>query len=117
MAEEAPVIIAPQLGPQTLFFSSPADIIIYGGAAGGGKSFAELLEALRFIHVAGFTCVIFRRTFAQVMAPGGLWDTANEIYRPAGLVPRQSDLEWIDPVSGGRIKFAHMQHVLLLALL
>ena len=36
--------IGPQPGPQQLFLSSPADIAIYGGAAGGGKTFAELLE-------------------------------------------------------------------------
>jgi hypothetical protein len=28
--------IKPQDGPQTKFLSSPADIVIYGGSAGGG---------------------------------------------------------------------------------
>ena len=36
---------APQRGPQTAFASSPADIAIFGGAAGGGKSYALLYEA------------------------------------------------------------------------
>jgi hypothetical protein len=30
--------IRPQLGPQTKFLSSPADVVIYGGGAGGGKT-------------------------------------------------------------------------------
>lgn len=39
--------IRPQPGPQELFLSTPADIAIYGGAAGGGKSYALLLEGAR----------------------------------------------------------------------
>lgn len=37
--------LSPQPGPQTAFMCSPADIIIYGGAAGGGKGspFDELI--------------------------------------------------------------------------
>jgi hypothetical protein len=30
------IIIGPQPGPQTLFLSSSCDVVIYGGAAGGG---------------------------------------------------------------------------------
>lgn len=30
----APLVIAPQAGPQTIFLSTSADIAIYGGAAG-----------------------------------------------------------------------------------
>lgn len=30
--------ISPQAGPQTMFMASKADIVIYGGAAGGGKA-------------------------------------------------------------------------------
>ncbi len=107
---EQPQIFKPQEGPQERFFQSEADIVIYGGGAGGGKTYAELLEALRHSQVRGFTSVIFRRTFPQITAPGGLWDTSMEVYRPLGLIPRQSSLEWLDPVSGSRIKFAHLQH-------
>ena len=34
----------PQHGPQTHFLTCPADIVVYGGARGGGKSFASLGE-------------------------------------------------------------------------
>ena len=40
-------VLGPQAGPQTMFMASSADIVIYGGAAGGGKTYALLLEALR----------------------------------------------------------------------
>ena len=31
-----PVVLKPQKGPQEAFLSNKADIVIYGGAAGGG---------------------------------------------------------------------------------
>lgn len=37
-------VLGPQAGPQTMFMASSADIVIYGGAAGGGKTYALLLE-------------------------------------------------------------------------
>ena len=45
--------ISPQPGPQSAFLSSDADIVIYGGAAGGGKTYALLMEALRNVDVPG----------------------------------------------------------------
>ena len=43
--------------------SNPADICIYGGAAGGGKTIGLILEPLRHVgRIANFTAVFFRRT-------------------------------------------------------
>ena len=55
--------ISAQPGPQTEFLRSPADICIYGGAAGGGKTVGLILEALRYVFwVLNFSVVFFRRT-------------------------------------------------------
>ena len=64
--------ISPQPGPQSAFLSSDADIVIYGGAAGGGKTYALLMEALRNVDVPGFGAVIFRKNANQVLAQGCL---------------------------------------------
>lgn len=70
-------LLGPQAGPQTMFMASEADIIVYGGAAGGGKTYALLLEALRHKDVKGFGAVIFRRNYNQITAEGGLWDASQ----------------------------------------
>mgnify|MGYP001616334064 CR=1 FL=1 len=101
--------IAPQPGPQEIFLSSPADIVVFGGARGPGKTFGLLLEAARHAHVPRFTAVLFRRTHPELVQAGGLWQASTEIYPHLGARQRQSTLEWIFP-HGARIKMAHMQH-------
>jgi hypothetical protein len=61
--------------------ASPADICIYGGAAGGGKTVGLILEPLRHAtRVANFTSVFFRRSTPQITNPGGLWDESQKFY-------------------------------------
>ena len=110
MAVEAPsLIIRPQPGPQETFLATSADIAVFGGAAGGGKSYALLIEPLRHIKVRGFGGVIFRRTYPEIMNEGGLWDTSMELYPHLGASPKQSISSWTFP-GNVNIKFAHMQH-------
>ncbi len=103
------ITIAPQLGPQTDFLETTADIAVYGGAAGGGKSFALLLEPLRHYDNPKFGGVIFRRTSTQVRIQGGLWDESIKLYGRIGAEPTQSALEWLFE-KGMRVKFAHLEY-------
>ena len=89
--------------------ASPADIAVYGGAAGGGKSWALLLEPLRCVDVPGFTAVIFRRTSTQVRNAGGLWDESERLYPHVGGSPLEYRLQWEFP-SGATISFGHLEH-------
>ncbi len=100
----------PHGGPQEQFHATPADIAIYGGAAGGGKSWALLTEPLRHVHRPGFGGVIFRRTCPEITNEGGLWDTSEKIYSLAGAIPRNGALEWYWPESKVTIAFQHLQH-------
>ena len=99
----------PQEGPQERFVSCSADIAFYGGAAGGGKSYALLLDASRDVSNPKYGAVIFRRTTKQVTSEGGLWDTASTVYSLVGAKPNQSALTFTFP-PGGRVGFAHMEY-------
>lgn len=114
MAEADPQIvpgqtIIPQPGPQTTFLSSPADIAIYGGAAGGGKTWALLMEPLRHISNPGFGAVTFRRSTVQIRNEGGLWDESAVLYPQLGAEPKEHVLTWAFP-SGASCSFAHLEH-------
>jgi predicted phage terminase large subunit-like protein len=101
---------APQPGPQTSFLRSSADIAIYGGAAGGGKTYALLLEPLRHMENPQFSGVIFRREAVQIMNEGGLFDTSFPIYSALDGQPRLSpQVEWKFS-SGATIRFSHLHN-------
>lgn len=109
-----PQILKPQEGPQTAFMATPAQICVYGGAAGGGKSFGLLLSALRYKNVPGFGCTIFRRNFNQIFSQGGLWDESLKIYSGIrGAQPQMSLGRWKFCNKDGQIvstvKFAHIE--------
>lgn len=102
-------ILGPQAGPQTMFMASSADIVIYGGAAGGGKTYALLLEALRHKDIKGFGAVIFRKNFTQITAEGGLWDASTKIFSqvPDAHQRKTPKLHWKFD-AGAKLTFAHL---------
>ncbi|MBW4523463.1 MAG: phage terminase large subunit [Scytolyngbya sp. HA4215-MV1] len=100
--------VKPQAGPQTAFLSSGADFVLYGGARGGGKTFAALLEPLRHVNVPGFNAVIFRRTYPQITNAGGLWDKSTELYPSLGAKPSLAKCQWDFP-AGTTIAFRHLK--------
>lgn len=103
------VAIAPQPGPQTAFLSSPADIAIIGGHAGGGKSRVLLMEPIRHKKVSGFTAAFFRRTMPEITRPGGLWAESMKVYPHAGAKSIRSPHQHTF-ASGATVSMHHLQH-------
>lgn len=101
--------IKPQPGPQSAFLSSTADIVIYGGSAGGGKSYGLLLDPLRHYNNPQFGGVIFRRTSVQIRNQGGLWDESMTLYPQLKAIPREFRLQWTFP-SGMAMTFANLEY-------
>ena len=106
MAKE--IAIGPQSDPQEQFLQCTADIAVYGGSAGSGKTYALLLNQLYYIGNPGFRAVIFRRETTQIRGEGGLWDTSRQLYPYCGATAREGVLDWRFP-SGAKIAFAHME--------
>ena len=101
--------LRPQPGPQEAFLSTSADLAGFGGAAGGGKTYALLLEAMRHTKNPKYGGVIFRRTRDDIRTEGALWDTSQQVY--GGLAKsREANLDWTFP-SGARISFEGIQYL------
>ena len=108
MAEQK-IELGPQEGPQTQLLETQADIAIYGGAAGGGKTFGLLLDAVRHIENSKAGAVFFRRTSKQITNEGALWDETEKIFPLLNAEPKTSTLKWVFP-SGYKISFKHLEH-------
>jgi len=93
---------------QEQFLSTSADIAIFGGGAGGGKSWSLLVEPLRHVGNKDFGAVIFRRTIPEITHEGGLWDASKKIYLLLDAKPNENERR-LEFQSGSKITFSHMQ--------
>lgn len=82
--------------------------VLYGGAAGGGKSDALLMEALRQVHIPHYRGLILRKTYPQLSE---LIDRSRELYGAAFPRARYNGTGhcWTFP-SGAKVYFGSMQH-------
>jgi predicted phage terminase large subunit-like protein len=102
--------LRPQEGPQEQFLATAADWAIYGGAAGGGKTFGLILETLRHTPiVSGFEAAILRRTLADAKKPGATISECNKVYTQLGAKPRSEPICWMFP-QAGTVTIGHLEH-------
>lgn len=75
---------------QAIFMNLPIKEAFFGGAAGGGKSDALLMDALQNVDKKGYAAIIFRKSYADLVKPGALIDRAKE------WLFRFDDVKWVD---------------------
>ena len=86
----------------------PEDEALYGGAAGGGRSDALVMEALRQVHIPHYKALILRKTYPQL---------TELVEKTQGYYPRilpkarynATSHTWRFP-SGAKIVFGNLQH-------
>lgn len=86
--------------------------ILYGGAAGGGKSVAQLMGALQFADVPGYAAILFRKSFADLSKPNALIDMSKQWLMPfvEAKEVRWSEKEHrYDFPSGASLSFGYLE--------
>ena len=106
LVDGSPVIFKPNPGPQEEFLSAGERDVLYGGAAGGGKSFALLADPLRYCHNPNHRGLLLRRTLDELTE---LIDKAKQLYPKAfpGATFRESKSTWVFP-SGATMWFTYL---------
>ena len=94
-------------GPQTQFLAADEKDVLYGGAAGGGKSYAMLVDPLRYAHKKAHRALILRRSMPELRE---LIDKSRELYPQAfpGCKFREVEKVWNFP-SGAKIEFGFLE--------
>ena len=102
-----PIIFSPNPGPQTEFLAASEREVLYGGAAGGGKSIGLLADPMRYFANANFNGLILRRTNDELREL--IWKS-QELYPKAypGAKWQEKKSQWVFP-SGARLWMTYLE--------
>jgi len=101
------VVFAPNAGPQTEFLAASEQEVLYGGAAGGGKSYGLLADPMRYFDNPNFNGIILRRTNDELREL--LWKS-QELYPKAfqGAKWQEKKSQWTFP-SGAKLWLTYLE--------
>ena len=106
---EQNIIFKPNDGPQTQFLAASEREVFYGGARGGGKSYAMLIDPLRYCDKAHHRALLIRRSMPELR---DMINHSQRLYNQAypGAKWREQEKEWRFP-SGARIEFGYAENL------
>ena len=101
------VVFSPNPGPQTEFLAASEREVLYGGAAGGGKSIGLLADPMRYFGNRNFNGLILRRTNDELREL--IWKS-QELYPQAypGAKWAEKKSQWFFP-SGARLWMTYLE--------
>lgn len=100
------IIFKPNTGPQTAFLAASEREVLYGGAAGGGKSYAMLADPMRYMGHPQFSGLLLRHTTEELREL--IWKS-QELYPKIipGIVWSERKMQWTAP-SGARLWMSYL---------
>ena len=106
LEQEHNILFKPNEGPQTTFLASAEREVLYGGAAGGGKSYAMLADPLRYLSHPQFSGLLLRRTTEELREL--VWKS-QELYPKVipGIKWSERKMQWTSP-QGGRLWLSYL---------
>ena len=95
------VLFKPNAGPQTDFLAAAEREVLFGGSAGGGKSYAMLSDPLRYMGHPSFSGLLLRHTTEELRE---LVFKSQELYPKIwpGIKWSERKMQWVAP-SGARL--------------
>ena len=90
------VIFQPNKGPQTRFLAATEQEVLYGGAAGGGKSFSLVADPVRYFTNPHARMLLVRRSTEELRE---LISVSKQLYPKAvpGIKFMERDKTWVAP--------------------
>lgn len=81
--------------------------VLFGGAAGPGKSEAILMAALQYVDQPDYAAIIFRRTYSDLALAGGLIPRSHEYLAGTDAKWNDTTKTWTFP-SGATVSFGYL---------
>lgn len=97
----------PSLNQHAFLLTDHIEDVLFGGAAGGGKSEALAASALQYVDVPGYASLIFRATYQDLQKPDALVPRLREILAGTDAHWRGDKMEWTFP-SGATLGFGYL---------
>lgn len=86
--------------------------LLYGGSAGGGKSVFQLMAALQYVDIPGYSAILFRKSYADLALPGALIDISKQWLMPfvesKEVKWSEKDKQYVFP-SGASLNFGYLE--------
>jgi len=93
---------------QQAFLLTPHREVLFGGAAGGGKSEAALAAFAQYADIPFYKGIIFRRTFTDLKLPGALMDRSHQWWDGTEAKWSAQNHSWHFP-SGAALQFGFLE--------